>query len=461
MKKIKYLPVLIFLVMQLFSSCEFGVPEEGVKSVILSGEVVESVSGNPVSGASVKIYDGTNYVNTTTNLEGKYLIDLLLQEDKELTILSFKEGYFTDTLMIFATVGSTITVPVVKLEQQQNTGGGSSGPPASIYLYYRSAESIGVKESGSNETAQIIFELLDSAGVPINSENSVLVHFNFGSNPNGGEYLYPTSAMSNALGRVSTTLNTGTIAGVAQVIAEFTINSSTINSRPVLISIHGGFPDTLHFDVASDKLNYPQWGIVGYEILFTAFVGDKYSNPVRPGTSVYFEATSGIIEGSNPTDDLGRSTVSLLTQPFPILEEVGYGAGFFRVTASTIDENNNYIQTSTIRMLSGLPQISVEPSTFDISNGGSQLFNYMVSDGNGNPLSEGQNISVTVSEGDLDVSGDIDITLLDTQDMAFTLFSFIAYDSKPDTLRTHQAIIDIETTGPNGEESYSIYGTAR
>jgi len=42
------------------------------------------------------------------------------------------------------------------------------------------------------------------------------------------------------------------------------------------------FPIRDHFAVASEKLNYPAYGLIGYEILFTAFAGDKYSNPVRP-----------------------------------------------------------------------------------------------------------------------------------------------------------------------------------
>ena len=45
------------------------------------------------------------------------------------------------------------------------------------------------------------------------------------------------------------TLNTGTKAGVAQIIAQMTVNGSVIKSRPVLISIHGGFPDQNHFVV--------------------------------------------------------------------------------------------------------------------------------------------------------------------------------------------------------------------
>ena len=61
-------------------------------------------------------------------------------------------------------------------------------------------------------------------------------------------------------------LNTGTKAGVAQITAQFTVNNIVVKSQPILIAIYGGFPDPNHFAVASDKLNYPNYGIIGYEI---------------------------------------------------------------------------------------------------------------------------------------------------------------------------------------------------
>lgn len=464
MKKL-YLNILYILIILALtiSGCKFETPptESTGGTVTLSGQVVDKTSGNPISNVSVTITGGTSNQGVSTNSSGGFSTDVNIDQNKELTLVANRSGYDPDTLTVYATAGSTLTDIILKLNQNESSGGSSSGPAASIYLYSQSNESIGVKESGSNETAQIIFEILDASGVPISSDRVVTISFKFGSNPGGGEYLYPSSVRSNSLGRASVTLNTGTRAGVAQVIAQTTVSGKTISSRPVLISIHGGFPDQNHFDVASDKLNYPEYGIVGYEIKFTAFVGDKYTNPVRTGTSVYFDATSGIIEGSNLTDDLGRSTVTFLTQPFPNLNETGYGPGFFRVTASTIDENNNNIRTSTVRLLSGLPVMTVDPTTFNIPNGGSQTFNYTVSDGNGNPLAAGQSISVKVSEGDLKVSGDIQVQMLDTQSKAYTFFSFTAYDAKPDTIKSNQAVIEIETTGPNGDKKISITGTAQ
>ncbi len=465
MKNIIYLSVTLLLIGIYFSGCDFVAPDGNtnpeIPDAVISGQIVESISGDPISSASVKITDGITIVNTSTASDGKFSASFPLTEDKELTLIYFKSGYATDTTTVYVPVSSDVTIPLLRMTQQQGSGGTSSGQAATIYLYSQSAQSVGVKESGANETAQMIFEVLDSTGTPISSDNSIIINFRLGSGPGGGEYLYPASVLSNAIGRASVTLNTGTIAGVTQIIAEFTINNIIVRSQPVLIAIYGGFPDPGHFGVASEKLNYPELGVIGYEIPFTAFAGDKYSNPVRPGTSVYFSTTSGIIDGSNNTDDLGRATVTLLTQPNPDLNESGYGPGFFRVTSSTIDENNTTIQTSTVRLLSGFPQITVDPSSFDIQNGGSQFFNFTVSDGNGNPLAAGQTITVKVNKGDLEVSGDVGITMLDTQSKASTMFTFTAIDSKPDSTKLQQAIIDISTSGPNGEKKISIYGTAR
>lgn len=463
--KNKILLFVVFLTVSFsFYSCEFGVPGENnpdnTGNIKISGQVVESITGNAVYNASVKITDGDTSVTTRTNSDGSYYAEILILADKELTIVTYLAGYSTDTTTVFATVGSTVSVPLIKIKQSSGSGGTISGAASSIHLVSQSATSIGVIESGSNETAQITFEVLDSTGVAINVDNAVVVNFTFGAVPGGGEYLYPASIQTNALGRATVTLNTGTKAGVAQIIAEVVLPNRTIRSEPVLLAIHGGFPDPAHFAVASDALNYPLYGIIGEQIQFTAFAGDKYSNPVRPGTSVYFSSNSGIIAGSAQTDDLGRADVTLLTQPFPA--DPIFGPGFFTVEATTIDENNTSISTNTVRMLSGLADIhDVNPGTIDIANGGSQEFTFIVSDGNGNPLSKGATINVSAPEGDIKVSGNVSVILPDTQSPSFTMFSFSAYDSDPTVNNLKRAEVKITVSGPNGSTSYTIIGTAR
>jgi hypothetical protein len=443
------------------NSCEFGIEDESSKNqiTILSGQVVDSESGNPVVGASVKINGDTSYTGSSTNSEGNFKVEFDLNSDQELTVIFYKNGYYSDTTKIFVATGSETTLSLVRLRAVSGSGTGTSGQAASLYLYSQSSPSVGVKESGALEAAQIIFEVLDSSGVPITSVNKVFVRFSFLSNPGGGEYLYPDSIETNSLGRATVTLNSGTVAGVVQVIASIASNSNLIQSRPVMLSIYGGLPDINHFDVASENLNYPAYGLVGYVIPFTAYVGDKYSNPVRPNTTVYFSTTSGIIGGSAQTTSSGTATVELLTQPFP--NHGQYGQGFFEVTASTIDENSILIETNTIRLLSGYPVLNVTPNSINISNGGSQAFIFQVSDINVNPLAEGTGISVTVEEGDISLSGDIDITLPDTQSSVYTQFSFTAYDSEPGTELQQNAVIKIQCSGPNGDETISITGITR
>ena len=450
----------IFIVFVFLNSCELGIDENPESTLTtISGQVVDSESGNPVVGATVKVYNDTSYTGGTTNSNGLFQIDFNINNDQELNVVIYKSGYLPDTLNIYITSGSENNISLVKLVATTGSGNGKSGQAASLYLYSQSAASIGVKESGALEAAQIVFQVLDSSGVPITFENKVYVQFSFLSGPGGGEYLYPDSVESNSLGRATVTLNSGTVAGVVQVIARINSINGLIQSQPVALSIFGGIPDINHFDIASENLNYPAYGIVGFSISFTAYVGDKYSNPVRPNTTVYFSTTSGIIGGSAQTSTSGTATVELLTQPFPNHNE--YGLGFFEVTASTIDENSELIQTSSIRLLSGYPVLNVSPNSINITNGGNQVFVFQISDSNGNPLAEGTRIAVTVEEGDIDLSGDIDVTLPDTQSSFYTQFSFTAYDSEPGTELQQNAMIEIQCSSPNGNQMLNITGITR
>lgn len=346
-----------------------------------------------------------------------------------------------------------------KKDENSFGGSGSSGAAASINLHSQSANSIGVKESGSLESAEIIFEVRDSSGVLIDESHSVDISFTFGATPGGGEYLYPATVKSNALGKAAVTLNTGSIAGVVQIIAEANFDGKVIKSNPILIAIHGGFPEEDLFYVASEKLNYPYLGIIGKSIEFTAYAGDKYNNPVRPGTAVYFTTNSGIIGGSNLTGDIGTTSVNLLTEPWP--DDPVHGRGFFTVIATTADENLNIISTETKRLQSGAPIMVVNPTSFNLENGGSQSFIFTVADINGNPMSEGQTINISIESEFIEVAGATEVKFPDTQSESWTTFSFTAYDSGADTVFVETATIEIVTSGPNTENKIVVTGSAR
>jgi hypothetical protein len=296
-------------------------------------------------------------------------------------------------------------------------------------------------------------------GVPVDVEHAVTVDFELGSSPGGGEFLSPLSAETGPNGKVSTSIFSGTVSGVVQVMASVDEGGTVIRSLPVAIAIHGGLPDSTHFSIAVEKLNFPGYNIYGLTDGITAYVGDKYGNPVRPETAVYFTTTGGIIEGSALTDLMGRASVDLMSADPKPLHPV-YGAGFATVTARTADENQNTIETNGIVLFSGIPQISVNPTSFNIANGGSQSFFYTVSDQNGNPLAGGTSIRVAVETGDVEAVGNTDITLPDTQSPAWTNFGFSLVDSAPDTNQVNNVSVKISTTGPNGNLEVSVSGIA-
>ncbi len=468
MKKEHFLFVPILLLAMLITSCEIKDDDstspggtDSSYTVTLTGDVVEAATGNPIGGATIKIIDGLTVKGAVTDNNGKYSTVLDVADDIDLVIIAFKQGFIADTTTTFVLKNTTTEVPIFALEEDANSAGetGLSGGAASINLYSQSASFIGVKESGSLESAEIVFEVRDSSGLLIDLDHAVDLTFSFGATPGGGEYLYPGTVKTNALGKAAVTLNTGTIAGVVQVIAQANIDGRTIRSKPILISIHGGFPTDDLFYVACEKLNYPFLGIIGESIDFTAYAGDKYNNPVRPGTAVYFTANYGIIGGSNLTSDAGTATVQLLTEPWP--NDPVYGQGFFRVTASTADENLNTISTETVRLLSGPPILNVNPTSFNLDNGGSQSFTYTIMDVNGNPMSEGQTIAVTIESENIDIAGATEVKFPDTQSRSMTTFSFTVFDTKPDTVMVENVKIEISTTGPNSDTKIGLFGTGR
>lgn len=464
MKRNYILFLILFITAVFVSSCELDEDSDSSDStytVTLTGSVVDASDGDNISGATIKLIYDLSVSGTTTDDEGEFLTEIEVTDDTDVTVIVAKSGYVSDTTSVFAIVSSTVEVPIFQLEIDDESSSSeivSSGGAASINLYSQSASSIGVKESGDVESAELVFEVRDSSGVLIDDSHAVVVNFSFGAMPDGGEYLYPASSETNALAKASVTLNTGKVAGVVQVIAEATVDGNTIKSKPILIAIHGGFPTADLFYVACEKLNYPALGIIGESITFTAYAGDKYNNPVRPGTAIYFTANYGIIGGSDLTSESGTASVDLLTEPWP--DDPVYGPGFFRVTAKTADEMHNTITTETVRLLSGAPSMGVSPSSFTLENGGTQSFTYTIADANGNPMSEGQTVDITVESEFVDVAGTTEVRFPDTQSKSWTAFSFIAFDTKPDTLYSEAVTIEIGTAGPNSDATIIVSGSA-
>lgn len=458
MKSIVIFNIAIAVLLLSFFSCESPSESSQVPTVTVMGRVIDSKTNEPVKNAVVEVTKVTPSIVELTDSQGNFNVNFELKESQNISVIASKESYISDTTDAIAVPGRTIELPLLQLAPTEGTPV-VSGQAASIILASQSTDHIGVKESGSPETAQLVFEVQDSSGQPIDLSHSQEVRFMIGAGPGGGEFVFPTSDFTDNIGRVNAYVTSGIKAGVVQVIAEATVDTGIVRSKPVSIAIHGGLPDSTHFSLAVEKSNFPGYNIYGLTDRITAFVGDKYSNPVRPNTAVWFSTDGGIIEGSALTNLQGQASVNLISAaPQPIHPVLG--PGFGTVTASTVDENQNTITKEAIVLFSGYPVISIQPTTFAIPNGGVQTFVYTVSDQNGNPLSEGTTVTVTVEGENIDALGTLEAELPDTQSPSWTTFSFLVFDTQDTVTAVKPVSISIETTGPNGGALLGISGTS-
>ena len=287
--------------------------------------------------------------------------------------------------------------------------------PASIVLSSVSDETISVRGTGVTEQAEFVFQVADSSGAPVHRAE---VDFNLGSSPDGGEFLYPETAMSDVNGEVRTTLTSGTISGVVQVIASIQRDGFVVDSRPIRVSIQSGLPSDNHFTLyRPNPSNIPFDGTSQINVM----LGDRYGNPVAAGTRVYFTTDGGVVEASAATNADGLAGVTLRRgQPMP-------QDGLVTISARTVDENNQSIERQSTVLFNTPPiLIDVNPTDFFIEHLSDQTFNYTVTDANGNPLPAGSSITVTVEGEDVEVIGDVSVTLGDHMSggQGITQFSF-------------------------------------
>ena len=146
------------------------------KTVKLSGQVISKLTGVPIDSAQVVVNGLNGQLAFYTDSQGKFNRDITVTSSVNLTIVVAKLGYVTDSVNVFVSGNSDVTTGIVELEFKSNSSV-PSGDPVSIFVLAQSVKSIGVKESGAEETARITFVVQDSAGVPVDLAHSVDVQF--------------------------------------------------------------------------------------------------------------------------------------------------------------------------------------------------------------------------------------------------------------------------------------------
>lgn len=473
MKKIAFFSVLLSITCGLYVGCESTSSND---TVTVTGVVINSVTGDAISDAIVEVVSPDAYATVTvTDENGAFSLEFVdVSETITLNFQVTKTGYIETSFQIAISSSllevqpeDPITLTPISSGDDDDDDGVVSGPSegaATIVLKSISETSISIKETGGIVNSVFTFQVQDSSGRNLDLNNAVDVTFSILNGPNGGEGILPLTVTTNGTGQATSSLFSGNAAGVVQIQAQIVREDVglIITSEPVAITIHGGFPDKDHFSLTPDVYNFEGYSIAGNTNTITAIIGDKYSNPVKPGTAVYFRSTGGIIEGSSTghTNDQGFATVQLISggqlpddsqtidgTPFP-------RKGLATIIAQTVNGDNEVIEDSiNVVFSTSSALISANPTTFDtLAPGGGATFNYTVTDLNGNPMAEGTTIVVDAGEG-IELTGDANVTLGSSlfPGPGATEFTFSIRDIDEESNEPADLSISITVTSPSGE----------
>lgn len=401
---------------------------ESSNNVTISGRVVDAASSNPVANAVVTFNfapDGESQqeLTTATDSVGRFSSTLEVDGATDVTITAAKSGATVQQVERVSPDIGEVTDLVLEL----NTGSEDQrepGRPTDILLQDQSTSVIRVQESGGVSVARLTFQVVDSTGQAIDIERAVDVDFRFGQQP-GGATLTPGTVTTDGQGQATVNVSSGKTSGVVQVVAETQKPDGTeIKSKPVSLTIHGGLPNKCHFSMGPEQFNFAGLVRYGETNRVSVFVGDKYGNPVVPGTSVYFSTNAGIIEGSAQTDAQGRGSVTLTSaRPLPAGgvatirgETVGTDDANTIVNPSNCPDpvetgNENTIFDTIPVVFSGHTEVIVDPDSAELG----QTYNLTVWDvENQNPLAPGTTIKVEAEGTKVKAVGNTEVTLDDT-----------------------------------------------
>ncbi len=269
-----------------------------------------TVNGTSTIEATVKDASGNNVpdgtvVNFSTTFPGATVTPQASTTGGKAQA-TFTAGATAGTATVNITSGSatgSVNITVLPV-----TAGGS--------IQFVSAEPtvIAVKGSGGQETSTITFRVTDPNGNPV--PDGTQVSFSI-VGPGGGEVVSP-STTSTVNGNAVTLLISGTKAGPVTIIATATIDPGpppvVISASSTNVSIGGAVPNHTHLSVATTTFNLPGLSCYGEKGTITAFVADRFGNPVPENTTVSFFTEAGAIVTSGLTNQYGQAVADIITQ---------------------------------------------------------------------------------------------------------------------------------------------------
>lgn len=185
-------------------------------------------------------------------------------------------------------------------------------------------ELIFLRGSGLGESSLVTFVVRDSAGSPLpNQAVSLSLLTGAGGVLMEGQPVgsAAVSRTSDALGRVSVRINSGTVPTPVRVQASVAVGSTVVSTVSSNLSVAVGLPSQLNFSLSQTVPNIEGFNIDGTSNTYTIIAADRSGNPVPAGTSINFTAEGGQIVASGQTQLVGgiaRTSVSFVSaEPRP------------------------------------------------------------------------------------------------------------------------------------------------
>ncbi|MFH1942777.1 MAG: invasin domain 3-containing protein [bacterium] len=267
---------------------------DGIATAKIQAKVLDG-QGNSVQGVTVVFSTSIGDITPSaqTNAQGV----------AEAQFSSGRVGVATITATVTLSGGSVSGIKTIRL---------LPGEPNSIVLRF-DPTSIGVKDTGQEQTAIVEAEVRDSKNNPV--VDGTLVEFSILHGPGGGESLSSSSPIPTVGGIARVSLSSGTVSGNVRVQAKVTAKPIVAIAAEILIHAGEAFienildQNTTHMTIAANRLNI--WMTLDTTTV-SIMVLDKYNNPVQKGTAVYLTTSGGGINTHTAyTDAYGKANVTL------------------------------------------------------------------------------------------------------------------------------------------------------
>jgi hypothetical protein len=217
------------------------------------------------------------------------------------TVTATTPGTTTGTVVTVGDDGNTlvftdITAGSASVSYAVNVPAPPTVPLGSIKFVSASPINIALKGTGGvgrQEFSTLTFQVFDQVGQPV---RGAPVAFTLNTTV-GGLSVQPQTTTSDANGRVTTAVSSGTIP-TPIVIVTATVQNTAITTVSNVLVISTGLAVNARTSGSATIGNFEGWNYDGCMTKIMMSMGDHFGNPAPDGTAVSFSASHGIIGGS-------------------------------------------------------------------------------------------------------------------------------------------------------------------